>query len=298
MGYIGKDRDELYAGPVIAELTGLTEIQKEAIAAHLGLEPVKPDQEHVEEPVEESVEETELNPALEALGEESQENETEDPTSQGEDELEGAIEDVELQPTYCPEMDNQAVINAFYLAALKLEINGHELISTAELSNLSEKRTATYAGPNIEDLPGITEEQKQVIAELLQVDLSNLSKPTESVQEETEPVEQVEEPNPEDVHEEEQDNNSGEDGGQEEKDPVKPTYMGLVNQDIIDLFYEAASVFNENGWDWIVRTGLGYMAENRRIRFQMYAGPKISQISGLSKQQKELLVEKFDRYRQ
>ena len=74
--------------------------------------------------------------------------------------------------------------------------------------------------------------------------------------------------------------------------------MGLVNQDIIDLFYEVASVFNENGWDWIVRTGLGYITENRRIRFQMYDGPRISLISGLSEAQKKLLEEKFDRYRQ
>jgi len=304
LGYIGLDRDELYTGPIIAELTGLTEKQKEAISAYLGVGQIRSG----EEAREEILEVPEIDTVQEGVEEEPQEiqGEKED---QAEKETSGGQEDVEseentgketLPPTYSKEMDNQAVINAFYLAALKLEINGHDLISCAGLANLSEQRTAMYTGPKIEDLPGMTKQQKEIIAELLLVDLPGMPEKEETVEEQVDPSVPVNEPEVEEVREEETAENSvaPETEDQINEEPIAPTYMGLVNQDIIDLFYDVASIFNENGWDWIVRTGLGYLAENRRVRFKMYNGPKINQISGLSKEQKSLLVEKFDRFRQ
>ena len=66
-------------------------------------------------------------------------------------------------------MDNQAVINAFYLMALELDLNGQMMIASAGLQDLGESRNAVYSGPLIEDLPGLTWEVKLHLANLLNV---------------------------------------------------------------------------------------------------------------------------------
>ena len=68
-----------------------------------------------------------------------------------------------------------------------------------------------------------------------------------------------------------------------------PTYPGLVNQDLINLFYKVASFFGENGWHWIVRAGLAAIGATRKTRFEDYRGPQIKSIPGLTQDQLELL---------
>lgn len=58
-------------------------------------------------------------------------------------------------------------------------------------------------------------------------------------------------------------------------------YPGMVNQDMINLFYQAAAASGQNGWKWIERAKLTYMALNRTVRYQPYVGPKIGDLPGL-----------------
>jgi hypothetical protein len=63
----------------------------------------------------------------------------------------------------------------------------------------------------------------------------------------------------------------------------------LGNQDVINLFYKAASDLGENGWHWIVRCGLGAIAESRDVRFESYRGPEVSELPSLTIEQRSAL---------
>ena len=186
--YIGEDRDAIYTGPVIDELPGLTETQRDAVSAALGLledtvvlEPVvveTPSEEPADEPAEEPAGETEV---------------VEEPAP---------AEPPEPQATYGPEVDNQAVINAFYLTAIRLDSNGREMMAAAGLSALVNDRLAVYTGPRVEEMTGLSAEQRTSIAGLMGVDLGDLvvdelveaQTPVEETENETTPVEQPAEP--------------------------------------------------------------------------------------------------------
>lgn len=68
-----------------------------------------------------------------------------------------------------------------------------------------------------------------------------------------------------------------------------PTYPGLVNQDLVNLFYRAAAIIGENGWYWIVRCGLRAIAESRDVRFESYRGPQVSELHSLTLEQRSAL---------
>ncbi len=92
---------------------------------------------------------------------------------------------------------------------------------------------------------------------------------------------------------------SQEGGGQggEADEPVdviedsRELYAGLKNQDIINLFFEAAEPFTADPWNaWIVRAGLGYMASSQEKRQELYDGPLFSELPGLSEAEKAALL--------
>jgi hypothetical protein len=69
-----------------------------------------------------------------------------------------------------PEYTNDEVIRAFYQAALELELSSRwSLMSRAglRLSCLAANRSRPYDGPSIEELPGLTDEEKELIQEKL-----------------------------------------------------------------------------------------------------------------------------------
>jgi GH25 family lysozyme M1 (1,4-beta-N-acetylmuramidase) len=69
-------------------------------------------------------------------------------------------------------------------------------------------------------------------------------------------------------------------------DPTPPvesgTYDKLTNQLMINAFYTAAATVGVDGWDWISRAGLTGMAASDAARNQVYTGPKVEDMAGLS----------------
>lgn len=331
LNYIGEDRAAIYSGPVIEKLPGLTQAQKDIISAALGLgirlepEPVEgvvevDEVEEVEDPIDEVEEQT--DPVEETEAEEVVESVPAAPVQSP-----PAEEVVETKPpqngqyqtssaTYGTQVDNQAMINAFYLAAIKLDQNGREMMAAAGLAHLVNVRMNVYAGPRLEVLPGLTRKQRETIAELLGIHLdANLMVEDPIVEEQAPlpveveplPVEQPVLPVEEEVTEVAETEGDrfdsiGEDDGvdevEETEEPVPvpttnpvydPTYPGLVNQDLINLFYKVASFFGENGWHWIVRCGLAAIGATRKTRFEDYRGPQIKSIPGLTQDQRDQL---------
>jgi len=76
---------------------------------------------------------------------------------------------------------------------------------------------------------------------------------------------------------------------EEENDNAEP-YPGLVNQDMINLFYQVASKFSEDGWGWLLRSNLAYIASSRDLRYRPYIGPKIEDISEFNNDEKQALL--------
>jgi len=63
---------------------------------------------------------------------------------------------------------HQDMINILYKAAKELEMAEWTLIQKVELTHLTDDRDAIYDGPVVMDLPGITDEQKDVIEKVLE----------------------------------------------------------------------------------------------------------------------------------
>ncbi|KAA3645346.1 MAG: hypothetical protein DWQ07_12830 [Chloroflexi bacterium] len=70
-----------------------------------------------------------------------------------------------------------------------------------------------------------------------------------------------------------------------------PSYTGKVNQDMVNAFFQAAAP--ENGWPWVQRAGLTYMAEPGSNRPLPYTGPTIDEMTGLTAEEKGLLLKAF-----
>ncbi|MDH5506301.1 MAG: GH25 family lysozyme [Anaerolineae bacterium] len=71
-------------------------------------------------------------------------------------------------------------------------------------------------------------------------------------------------------------------------------YPGLLNQDMINLFYQAAAEYLQSGWSWITRTGMEWMAETREVRYQVYSGPLIEDIEMLNAEERASLQAALD----
>lgn len=283
LAYLTEDRSAVYNGPVIEDLPGLTLAQKEAILSALGV------YENTAPVAENPVEEPEGEVPIEEEGS-APELQPEEPVPADPPTVEETI------PTYGKGVNNQDVVNAFYLTAIKLDQNGQEMMEAAGLAALIDDRLSVYTGPRVEELPGLSDVQRVEIAAFLEVDLGDWT-PSELI-EEPAPVEESEAPvEPEAPAAEPTAENEEQIPAPEPETPIAPTYPGLVNQDVINLFYKAAALFGENGWHWVARAGLGAIGESRLVRFLDYIGPDLTEISGLNADQKAALQHELAQYR-
>ncbi|KAA3648317.1 MAG: hypothetical protein DWQ07_04810 [Chloroflexi bacterium] len=76
-------------------------------------------------------------------------------------------------------------------------------------------------------------------------------------------------------------------------DDIIITYPGMVNQDMINVFYRAATQFNQNGWTWIERAQLEYMAATRMDRYEPYRGERVEQLPNLETEEKAALQDEL-----
>jgi lysozyme len=299
IGYIGDDRDQVYEGPGLEELPGLTQSQKGAIAAYLGVELIGDDQE----------EDTAASEDSEELPAESE-----------------AV-DPGLPPTYSPDLTNQAMINAFHLMALELDGNGQVMIAAAGLEDLGDARNTVYSGPKIEDLPGLTWDIKLHLAGLLNVVivLPNAEIKVEGVEDpevepegaaletelETEPeaepeaeppsvqeevpvpvvdpaaeAPQVEAP----IYDAMEDENFLElvdqlpvvdiTGSDEPDEPKEErSWLPIItNQEVIEAFFQVAERVGREGWSLLEQAGLLDLDIDRAERFTGLAAEKLEEI--------------------
>ncbi|MCK4977902.1 MAG: hypothetical protein KAS36_13290, partial [Anaerolineales bacterium] len=77
------------------------------------------------------------------------------------------------------------------------------------------------------------------------------------------------------------------DGGPPEP-VVQPTYPGMTNQDMINLFLEASSL--NQYWEWIVEAQLEHMAVPEQNRGKLYTGPKVEDLPNLSAAKKAAIL--------
>lgn len=328
--YLVDDREGPYTGPLIEELPGLTVEQRREIAEFLkvsydGTVPGS-DNSDSEAPIEPDPIEPE-QPAT-------------DPPP---DEPESPVADQPQGDYPYPGMTNQAMINSFYNAAYVLDLNGWGLIQKAEMEWLGDDREALYLGPTVAGMSGLTPAEKEVLA-------GNVSIMLEWQDLEAEPPgeipgEPAEEPGETaDIYPDMTNQmmiNAFYQAGEklaiqgwdliikagltaladERKSPFtgpavedmagigvgekitlavvlgleanqllgESTYPGMVNQDMINLFYRAAAEFNEDGWLWVERAGLAYMSINRIVRYYPYIGPSAANMIGLNPNEKAAL---------
>ena len=78
------------------------------------------------------------------------------------------------------------------------------------------------------------------------------------------------------------------DEGVEVADEPTPTYPGITNQEMINLFFKASSEILY--WPWIVDAQLEYMVFPRENRDKLYTGPKIEDLPVLEDHEKDALL--------
>jgi hypothetical protein len=240
------------------------------------------------------------------------------------------------------------MINAFYKAGQTLGIAGWTLLSNASLTDLVNAREALYMGPLLEEMPGLSEEQKKALANALGLAWPGELPEDPPVEPEPEPQPQPDpDPDPGNATpylgltnqeminffykvadetgaqgwnlivkaglEHLVDDRQGEYTGpvvekmgglttqqrgllreylasEQENASGEAPYPGLVNQDMINIFYRAAAQFGENGWNWITGEGLGYIAATQQMRYQSYMGPAIEDLSTLGEDQRQAML--------
>jgi hypothetical protein len=185
-------------------------------------------------------------------------------------------------------MTNQQIINAIYEAAGNLGIAGWALLENAGLTALVTARDALYQGPEILAMAGLTAEQKQALLDVLGLAPDGITPAVDSSTSTDEPSpppdpEPTPEPEPEPVPEPEPE-------PQPEPAPEPdgtPPYPGLTNQDIINAFYGAGKLIEENGWILITQANLTHLAQDRTAE---YTGPAVPQLAGLDADLREKLL--------
>lgn len=221
-------------------------------------------------------------------------------------------------------LTNQEVINLFYRVAGRLEMDGWKLIELARLTWLAEDRASYYMGLGLEELNGLSERHKQALrdelgvsqleekpvatyenltnqeminafyraARQLSVDgwrLIELAGLTQMASDRegsyTGPL--VEELNR--LQETQRVALFDSLGLSQPEGGGDVPYGGMVNQDMINIFYRAAAQFGENGWQWILRAGLENIADSREVRYQPYRGPLAQNILNLRESERETL---------
>ena len=293
---IVNQRDALYTGQKVDQMQNLTSDEKLALAEVLGLnltdfiseEPVDDSEEDTteEEPVEEDPVGEDSNEEEPVADEPEDEEpiidtpETEEQPDE-EPETEDPLEDVPIEIPdnifgFPADLTNQDMINAIYQVAEQFNLSGWALLEFAGLTHLIKDRNSVYSGEMLDEMSNLSTQQKEAIAEILGIVLLD----TQTDEQDPPPlVDPVFYPGP----------NSDPLPEEEENDNAEP-YPGLVNQDMINLFYQVASKFSEDGWGWLLRSNLAYIASSRDLRYRPYIGPKIEDISEFNNDEKQALL--------
>lgn len=151
-------------------------------------------------------------------------------------------------------LTGQGMIDAVYWVADQIGIARWTYLVQLGLQALINHRDEIYEGPEIEDLPNTNYRTQKLLADYLGVDLLVYSGP---------------------------------------ETPVVP-YPGLLNQDMINIFYNAAALTNELGWDWIEQAGMEYLTNDR---YSEYIGFKVEVMPNLSDAQKNAMLSFLSAYR-
>ena len=72
-----------------------------------------------------------------------------------------------------------------------------------------------------------------------------------------------------------------------------PTYAGITNQDMINIFYDAADALGEDGWHLVEEAGLEWLADDRT---SLYYGPLIEEMTGLTSGEKAAMLIALNNY--
>lgn len=224
------------------------------------------------------------------------------------------------------EMSNQQVINGFYQAAEKLGLGGWQLLSSAGLTGLASNRQSLYSGPRLHEIPQL--DQARLSALEAEFGLKNNEQGEGAAGDSIYPgvtnqmvinavyklaairgtagwgllqqlgfqflVEKRAEPYAgpklqawKGVSPSEQAmlaawlNISGMDA----------PYPGLLNQDVINLFYRAAAKLGVSGWGLLVKADLHSLASSPEMRNRVYVGNRIEDLSNLNAVERQALLQ-------
>lgn len=235
---------------------------------------------------------------------------------------------------YLEDMTNQDMINAIYGAAMIMNLNGWTLLEKAGLTALLKDPNASYEGPTIENLP-LTAEEQVYVFEVLGVkteqellrgnviptynnsvtnqDILNciyqaaiilnlqgwqLLKKTELSSIIFNRVKVYSGPKIDEIVSLNENEKSvlKEEVNQMIAFGEKETYEGVINQDMVNIFYAAASEINISGWSLLKKAKLDSIANNENIRYEAYCGPKIEKLESLSEEEIQVLMEAKNKY--
>ena len=235
---------------------------------------------------------------------------------------------------YLEDMTNQDMINAIYGAAMIMNLNGWTLLEKAGLTALLKDPNASYEGPTIENLP-LTAEEQVFVFEVLGVkteqellrgnviptynnsvtnqDILNciyqaaiilnlqgwqLLKKTELSSIIFNRVKVYSGPKIDEIVSLNENEKSvlKEEVNQMIAFGEKETYEGVINQDMVNIFYAAASEINISGWSLLKKAKLDSIANNENIRYEAYYGPKIEKLESLSEEEIQVLMEAKNKY--
>lgn len=230
----------------------------------------------------------------------------------------------EIYPLY--RLTNQEVINRAYRAAGALGMPGWQLLDQMKLAGLVNARQAYYAGPRLDQMDWLSESVRSELAQAFEIELLPIPASSETysgisnqdvinaiyrlatrrgqagwavlVQFKLEhlvaaraapytgPQVGVWPGLATDEHA-----LMNEWLGQASSGPaVGETYPGLINQDMINVFYRAASQLGTSGWALLARASQTGLAASPATRNAAYAGPAIADLAGLSLAEKEALA--------
>ncbi len=235
---------------------------------------------------------------------------------------------------YLEDMSNQDMINAIYGAAMIMNLNGWTLLEKAGLTALLKEPSANYEGPTIEDLPLTAEEQVYVFevlgvkkeedlmrsdvvptynASVTNQDILNciyqaaiilnmqgwqLLKKTGLSSIIFNRVKVYTGPKIDTL--DTIDKNEKSVLNEEVKQLItfgeKETYDGLINQDMVNIFYAAATDLNTSGWKLLKKAKLESIANDKNIRYEGYCGPKIEKLESLTNEEIQVLIEAKKKY--
>ncbi len=235
---------------------------------------------------------------------------------------------------YLEDMTNQDMINAIYGAAMIMNLNGWTLLEKAGLTALLKNPTASYEGPTIEDLPLTAEEQVYVFEvlgvktkdELIRSDVIPTYEASVTNQDILNCIYQAAiilnmqgwqllkktglssiifnrvkvytGPKVEAMKDLDTNEKSvlQEEIAQLIAFGEKETYEGLINQDMVNIFYAAATNLNTSGWSLLKKAKIESIANDKTIRYEGYCGPKIEKLESLTNEEIQVLIEAKKKY--